>query len=560
MQGVQAYLAAAVAILFTYDRLAGGGKQVEEKKVKRVAIYARVSTEEQAEHGYSIDAQLDTLRKHCQQVGAIVVGEYVDRGISGKEISKRHELKRLLRDADAQAFDEVIAWKINRLSRKTKDLLDIVEQLSKNNIYFRSYSENFETETPMGRFALQMMGAVAELERNTIVENVKMGMKQRARMGLHNGGCCLGYKTVEIEGDDRKSRKNKLEIVPEEAIIVRQIFEMYAAGKGFRAIANSLNRKGYKTKKQNTFSSDSIREIITNPVYFGIVRYNRFEGWSEKRRRGKNTSPIMVEGKHEAIISKELWDKVQTLFKQKSKVSPRTYDSQNLLTGLIRCPQCNSPMVASRTVNHLKDGTKVVRRYYSCGQFRTKGSSVCSANSVPADYAEQYVVNRIQEVLHQPEFLLDIIKAINRKREQGVYPLKKELEVIETKLQQLTDKKKKIMDIYELDAMDKETLIHRMDELTAEEDVLQDRKSEIDCDLGDTVTTKLSQAAVQDVLMHFNELLEKSSFEQKKSLLHIVIEKITVKKGRKIDEVLLHFDEKCPAVNKNTAGRFTLPI
>ena len=280
---------------------------------KRVAIYARVSTEEQAEHGYSIDAQLDTLRLDCQRLGKVVVGEYVDRGVSGKEMTKRHELKRLLRDADNRAFDEVIVWKINRMSRKTKDLLEIVEQLNRNNIYFRSYSENFETETPMGRFALQMMGAVGELERNTIVENVRLGLKQRARMGLHNGGSCLGYKSVELAESDRKSKKTKLVIVLDEAVVVRKIFEMYAAGKGFRAIANQLNREGHKTKKDNTFGSDSIREIITNPVYVGMVRYNRFEGWSEKRRRGKNPNPILTEGKHEAIISKELWYKVQNL-------------------------------------------------------------------------------------------------------------------------------------------------------------------------------------------------------------------------------------------------------
>ncbi len=525
-----------------------------------MAIYARVSTEEQAEHGYSIDAQLDTLREYSQQNGKVVVGEYVDRGVSGKEMTKRHELKRLLRDADNGVFDEVIVWKINRMSRKTKDLLEIVEGLNKNNIYFRSYSEKFETETPMGRFALQMMGAVGELERNTIVENVKLGMKQRARMGLHNGGSCLGYTTVELDGSDRRNKKTKLVIVPEEVIVVKKIFEMYAAGKGFRAIANELNRKGYKTKKDNTFASDSIRQILINPIYIGTIRYNRFEGWSEKRRRGKNSNPILVEGKHEAIIGKELWDRVQTLFQQKSKVSPRVYDSMNLLTGLIRCPQCNSPMVASRTVNYLKDGTKVVRRYYSCGQFRTKGSSVCKANSIQADYGEQYVLNRIREVLNQPAILKDIVVAINSKREEGVDPLQQELKLIESKLQQLVDKKKKIMDIYEMDAMDKDALITRMDELTAEEDALHARNSEIMYELGGNMTTKISQETVHDLLMNLDELLDTASFEQKKSLLHMVIEKITLKEGRQIDKIILNFNERCPAVYKNTAGHFVLSM
>lgn len=528
----------------------------EQKQVK-VAIYARVSTEEQAEYGYSIDGQIDTLRQYCQQSGKVVVGEYVDRGISGKEITKRHELKRLLRDAENKAFDEVVVWKINRLSRKTRDLLEIVEQLNKNNVYFRSYSENFETETPMGRFALQMMGAVGELERNTIVENVKMGLKQRARMGLHNGGSCLGYRSEELEGSDRKNKRTKLVVVEEEAFIVRKIFNLYASGKGFRAIANQLNHEGHRSKKGNTFSSNSIREIIINPVYVGVVRYNRFEGWSEKRRRGKNSNPILIEGKHEAIISQDIWDKVQALFQQKSKESPRVYDSKNLLTGLIRCPQCNSTMVASRTVNTLRDGTKIVRRYYSCGQFRTKGSSVCRANSVQADYAEQYVLDRMKEVLSKPKILKDIVAEINKKKVEGIGPLEQELKSIEINLQQLVEKKRKIMDVYESDVIDRNTLTTRMDELTADEDAFHVRKAEISYELGDTSCQEVSYEQTRFLVEKLCELIGSSSFEQSKTLLHMAIREIQLTPDKIISKIELAFDEKIysyieatPSVNK----------
>lgn len=122
---------------------------------------------------------------------------------------------------------------------------------------FRSFSENFETETPMGRFALQMMGAVGELERNTIIDNVKLGMAQRSRQGRWNGGICLGYKS-EVVGNDSEGNETRLVIVPEEEAIIRKIFTMYSQGKGLRAIANYLNHEGYKTKRGNTFSTDSI--------------------------------------------------------------------------------------------------------------------------------------------------------------------------------------------------------------------------------------------------------------------------------------------------------------
>lgn len=113
------------------------------ENIIRVAIYARVSTEEQAEHGYSIDAQLDTLRNYCKMYEKIVVKEYVDRGVSGKSINGRYELQKLLRDAKNGEFDEVVVWKISRLARKTIDLLQIVDELSKHKVAFRSFSENF---------------------------------------------------------------------------------------------------------------------------------------------------------------------------------------------------------------------------------------------------------------------------------------------------------------------------------------------------------------------------------------------------------------------------------
>jgi site-specific DNA recombinase len=389
-----------------------------------------------------------------------------------------------------------------------------------------------------------MMGAVGELERNTIVDNVKLGLKQRARMGYHNGGACLGYKSVEVPGGERKNKKNSIVIVPEEAVVVRKIFELYASGKGLRAIANQLNREGHSTKRGNTFGTDSIREIITNPVYVGIVRYNRFEGWSEKRRRGKNSNPVLTKGKHEAIVSQELWDKVQTLFDQKSKACPRVYDSDNLLTGLIRCPECGAPMVISRSHYRLKDGTKVAKRYYACGTFKSKGSSVCHANSVRADYAEEYVLSRIKKILKHPRTLADIVAAVNRKRIGGVGGLAQELRVIETNLEQLVNKKRKILDVYELDGMDRETLSMRLEELAGETSRLHARKSEIEYEMGGDACQEVSLELVRELMEKLDGVIEKSPPEQRKSLLHLAVSEITLTEGKRIGKIVMTFDEK----------------
>ncbi|WP_270603223.1 recombinase family protein, partial [Clostridium perfringens] len=220
------------------------------------------------------------------------------------------------------------------LSRKLADVLKIVELFDKNNVTFKSYSEPFETNTPAGKMQFQMMALIGEFERGTI---------------------------------NKKRKETKLVVNEKEAETVRLIFNEYSNGKGYKAITNELNKLGYKTKKGNNFSVGSIKDILTNPVYIGKIRYNVRQDWSEKRRKNINPNPIIVDGLHDAIISEELWDKVQKILESKKGKPARIYDGEYPLTGILRCPVCGAGMVIMRTTNKLKDGTKKRITYYACG-------------------------------------------------------------------------------------------------------------------------------------------------------------------------------------------------
>lgn len=220
-------------------------------QAKRVAIYTRVSTTEQALDGYSIEAQETLGKQFCEFNGHIVYKVYSDKGISGKSIEARSAMKEMLKDAKDKKFDMVITWKINRIARNTLELLQIVDLLEKNNIVFKSYTENFETETPSGKFALQMLGAVGELERGQIAQNVKLGCMSRAKEGRWNGNVVLGYDLKERTDSTNKKRKDTTLVINEmEAEIIKTIFTLYSQGKGYKAITNYLNKFGYKTKKR----------------------------------------------------------------------------------------------------------------------------------------------------------------------------------------------------------------------------------------------------------------------------------------------------------------------
>lgn len=379
-------------------------------KQKRAVAYVRVSTTEQAEQGYSIDAQIQTIRQYCNRQGIDLVEVYADRGISGKSLQKRKRLQAMLAGAKNDEFDMVVIWKNSRLARNVKLLLEIVDILQAHNIELYSISENFRIDTASGKLMLQVMASVSEFERNEISENVVLGMKKRARDGYTNGNQVLGYDNVE-EADGTKT----LAINDDEAPLIHFIFERYLQHQGLRAIANEMNRRGYRTKKGNPFSTTAVRDILHNPVYVGMVRYARYEQWDLKRRRGKSDNPILVKGKHVAIISQQTWDQTQSRLNLQSREPKWNHLGTNVLTGLLRCPECGGAMIASNTTNTLKDGTKKRTRYYSCQAFRSKGSTVCHANSIRADIAESLVAEKLNQVLSDPNVGQKVVQQMEKR-------------------------------------------------------------------------------------------------------------------------------------------------
>ena len=514
-------------------------------KKKIIAIYTRVSTIEQAEEGYSNDEQERLLTNWCNKNGYEIYKCYSDRGISGKDIKHRPALKELLKDAEEKKFDMVISWKINRISRRLSDVLKIVDIFEKNNITFKSYSEPFETDTPAGKMQFQMMALIGEFERGTIAQNVKMGMCAKARAGEWCGGRVLGYDLVPIDDiQTGKRRKTKLIINEKEAEVVRIIFNEYANGKGYKAITNKINKLGYKTKKGNDFSVGSIKDILTNPVYIGKVRYNVRQNWSEKRRRNINANPIITDGIHDSIIEESLWDKVQAVLESKKGKPARIYDGKFPLTGILKCPKCGAGMVIMRTTNTLKDGTKRRLTYYACGNWKNKGTAVCNSNTIRCDKANEYVFSKISELLSNDKMIKSIVTNINNERNNRVSPVKKELARIEKELQKLDGKKKKIFEAYEDEIITKEEFQSRNMELNNRIKILHEEKQPLLVTLSDDISEEIPYEFIKSILESFGKILnENVEIEQQKKLLHMIISEITINELREVDSIKLKIND-----------------
>lgn len=512
---------------------------------KKVAIYCRVSTIEQAEEGYSIGEQEAFLRHECEKSGNTVYKVYVDKGISGKNIKDRPALRELLNDAKERKFDSVIVWKINRISRKLKDVLNIVDVFEYNNITFKSATESFDTTTSAGKMQLQMVAMVGEFERGTIAENVKMGMMARAREGRWNGNVVIGYDLVQKQDSTNRRRKDtELVVNVKEAEIVQTVFKLYSEGKGYKAITNYLNKFGYKTKKGNSFSIVAVKNILMNPVYVGKIRYNRLQNWSEKRRRNINPNPILVDGIHEPIIEQELWDKVQSMLEASKGRPSRIYDGEYPLTGILKCPVCGAGMVIMRTSAKRKDGTKRRNVYYCCGAWKNKGSSVCHSNAIRVDKANEYVFGKLSELLNNDKLVKDIVKNINSTRKAMVDPSKNELEKITKELDKIEAKKKKLFEAFEEEIITKEDFKARVAELKERETLLQEDINNLKMNVMDDDKQEVSYELVRETLSQFGAMISNcESMEQKKKLLHMLISKITINELREVDSIQININD-----------------
>lgn len=264
------------------------------KRILYVVIYIRVSTQEQALEGYSLDAQEHTLTEYCKAHNYVIVKIYRDEGISAKDVKHRPGLLQLLEDSKSGNFDTILVWKLTRFSRNMADLMTICEDLDKRGIALVSYSEAFDSTTPAGRMIRSMLGTVAQFEREVIAENVILAMYERAKQGKRTCSDVLGY---DLDGTD------SLKINQSEAEYVLFVFDNFLKYKNISEVAVLASRKGYRGKRGGIPKPESIRKILTRPVYCG---YYTFHG-------------ELFKGNHEAIIKIEKYNQVQKLLKKQGK-------------------------------------------------------------------------------------------------------------------------------------------------------------------------------------------------------------------------------------------------
>lgn len=505
---------------------------------KKVVGYVRVSTEDQAAEGYSLSAQRQQIQEYCEKdTKRELVHIYADEGISGSTISKRPGIQKLLQDAQNNRFDEVVVWKNSRIARNVRELLEMVEIFDKNDINFVSLSENINRDNPIGRFTFTLLGTVSELERDNIAENVYLGERKRAEDGYANVGRVIGYDP----GIDENG-KHSLVINVKEAKIIKRIFEMYANGHGYKYIASQLNQSGYKTKANNPFSITAIKTIIDNPLYVGKVRYARYRNWEKKHRKGENTdNMVLVDGKHEAIIDETLWKQVVERRKVAEKIPRWNYNGQNLLTGLLRCPDCGGSMVMTSTTNKMSSGESRKLRYYSCSKAKRYGKGACNYNSIRAEHAEKLVEEKLGYVIQQPNIAELIVKRMNDDVDSRINDY---VEATNNKRLEINEIKEKISR-YDMFADDPDLLR----QTNSRKALLRKKIVSLEADIANlerrmkSVNNRADAFTINDILRWVYQITRADNKDYLKQIYATFIDSITVDKSKKLLNVNVMFNE-----------------
>lgn len=292
------------------------------------------------------------------------------------------------------------------------------------------------------------------------------------------------------------------------------------------------------------FAVSTVKEILQNPVYIGKIRYNVRQDWSKKRRNNINANPILSDGIHEPIIDLETWNKVQVILKERSKKHNKVYDCEFPLTGILRCPVCGAGMTISRSTAKRKDGTRRINEYYSCGNWKNKGTAVCNSNSIRVELADEYVLNKIMELINDETILRKVVDNINQNKSTKLKPILEHLEQINKEIEKLTSKKNKNIELFEDGILDKSELSPRIKVINDDIEKLKYREQELKQDLqlaeGDPILFEI----VNEVMKRFKEVFfEMSTSQQRKQLMHLLVSKITINKEREIDRIEIQIND-----------------
>lgn len=493
---------------------------------KKVAVYIRWSTDEQTD-GTTLEVQTEKCSKWMDAAKNWMLNPelvIVDDGYSGANMD-RPGLARLRKLIAAGEVQCVVVYRLDRLSRNIVHTVNLVLEEWLNRCALYSATEEFNTDTPMGKMAFGLLALFAQFERESIRERTMGGKRKRAEQGRNCGQRYPhGYKRADTPFEYRGNTyvyaldgwDPEAESLTGAAAVVRRIYEEYLRGFGSNSIALRLNQDNIPSPVGKTWGGATVRRIAKNPAYKGVYQYG-LSTWPMGGPRDWHDKPTYwVEGALPPIVTEEEWERVQRIKADRLLFtpSPRTAVSPYLLTGLAKCANCGSALVGKNNFD---------RRWYQCNG---KHTHQCDCGAMPAEMLEGIVVEQMKQMLTGEE-VKGRVEQVQESLRQTISEKEYALKEAEASLQEMQRRKEMLEEDYwnrRISADSYDRLSKRADE--GLRDALQ-RISDTRQMLTDAQATTVdmqAMSAIADRLDVWAEL----SLEEMKQVLRDVIHQVRI--------------------------------
>ncbi len=472
------------------------------KKI-RVALYPRVSSQEQATEGYSIGEQIERLTKYCEAMQWEVYKIYTDPGYSGGT-TDRPGLQEMLKDVRAGKVDKVVVYKLDRLSRSQKDTMLLIEdEFLAHGVDFVSMSENFDTATPFGRAMIGILAVFAQLERENIKERTMIGKEARAKEGKWHGG------STEPIGYDYDPATDELNINDFEAMQIRELYELFLKGTPLRTIEKLFATKGYSHKHGSTWDPKTMRRVMRNKTNIGYIKHH--DEW--------------YKGKQVPIIDEDTYNKAVKLLDERLEqfkiIGVKPGSQTTYLGGLLYCKCCGGKF--AKQFNGRKKEGRPVTLWYMCYSRSKKVKKMikdpnCKNKNWKMVELDNIVLDEIKKLAMDPEYLHDIRRDKAKKSNEP-----NKIDILKEEIKKLDDQISRFMDLYGIGKFTIDQVSGKIDPLNEQKKTLEKELESLNAELD-----VMSEEEVAEILSTFTEVIERSDYEEIRLIIDSLISYIEI--------------------------------
>ncbi len=525
-----------------------------------IAIYSRKSkfTGKGESIGNQVELCKEYIRAHYGEAALNHIIVYEDEGFSGGNLN-RPDFKKMMDAAKKRQFNAIIVYRLDRISRNISDFAGLIEELSRLDIAFISIKEQFDTGTPMGRAMMYIASVFSQLERETIAERIRDNMHELAKTGRWLGGVTpTGYTSEAVQSvtiDGKAKKACKLKLIPEEAEIVKTIFDLYIETDSQTITEAELIKRGFKSKNHKYFTRFSIKAILQNPVYViadqdaydyfvkaesdlfsdreafdgvhGIMAYNR-----TNQEKGKTTEflpPsewIVSVGLHPGIIPGKAWVAVQrSLERNKAKSYRKPRSNEALVTGLLYC-SCGSRMYPKLSRRKTADGKPIYT--YVCKMKERSQKTICSGKNANGNTLDMAIIEQIKMLENNKGSFIDQLEQ-SRKfytgnrayYEERLTAMRQEKAALEKKMEGLVDS---LADLE--DSIAKNHVTKRIKQLNQECLEIDSRILELEGLTSQHALSDIEFDVMRQLLTVFKNSIDEMTIEQKRAAIRTIVRKV----------------------------------